>query len=202
MQRVALVGHTGRGNYGHFLDMAFVGVEGARIVAVADPDTAGREATVAKTGAPVGYADYREMLDRERPDITVFASREVGDHCELVTTAGEFDTHVYLEKPIAATPAEVDRMVAAVEKNGKLLILACPWRGHPPIQHVAIPLLKEGRIGEPRLGRIYGMNGPHGGNQMFLDLYISSTFSIRCGASRCGAAPTSRSPAAMPPAPI
>ena len=171
MQRVAIVGHTGRGNYGHFLDMAFVGVEGARIVAVADPDDAGRRAAVAKTGAPAGYADYREMLERERPDITVFASREVGDHCELVTTAGEFATHVYLEKPIAATPAEVDRMVAAVEKDGKLLILACPWRGHPPIQHVAIPLIKEGRIGAPRLARIHGMNGPHGGNQMFLDLY-------------------------------
>ena len=25
MQRVAIVGHTGRGNYGHYLDMAFAG---------------------------------------------------------------------------------------------------------------------------------------------------------------------------------
>lgn len=57
MQRVAVVGHTGRGNYGHFLDMAFVGVEGARIVAVADPDAAGRRAVQAKTGAPASYAD-------------------------------------------------------------------------------------------------------------------------------------------------
>ena len=117
MQRVAIVGHTGRGNYGHFLDMAFVGVQGARIVAVADPDAAGRRAVQARTGAPMGYADYREMLERERPDITVFASREIGDHCELVTTAGEAATHVYLEKPIAATPAEVDRMVAAVREQ-------------------------------------------------------------------------------------
>ena len=53
---------------------------------------------MAKTGAPAGYADYCEMLERERPDITVFASREIGDHCELVTTAGEFDTRVYVEK--------------------------------------------------------------------------------------------------------
>ena len=89
MQRVAIVGHTGRSNYGHFLDRAFVGVEGARIIAVADPDETGRGAAVARTGAPTGYADYREMLERERPDITVFASREIGDHCELVTTAGE-----------------------------------------------------------------------------------------------------------------
>ena len=171
MQRVAIVGHTGRGNYGHFLDLAFVGVEGAEIVALADPDDEGRRAALQKTGAKSGYADFEEMLDRVRPDITVVASREMGDHCRLVTTAGEYGSHVYLEKPIAATPAEVDRMVSACEKNGKLLVLACPWRGHPPIQHVAIPLLKEGKIGEPRLGRIHCMDGPHGGDQMFIDLY-------------------------------
>ena len=44
MQRVAIAGHTGRGNYGHYLDMAFVGVEGSEIVALADPDDRGRAA--------------------------------------------------------------------------------------------------------------------------------------------------------------
>ena len=34
--RVGIIGHTGRGNYGHYLDLAFVGVEGAEIVALAD----------------------------------------------------------------------------------------------------------------------------------------------------------------------
>ena len=37
---------------------------------------------MAKTGAPADYADYQEMLDRDRPDITVFATREIA------TTAG------------------------------------------------------------------------------------------------------------------
>ena len=82
MQRVAIVGHTGRGNYGHYLDEAFASVDGARIVAVADQDEAGRQAAMAKTGAPADYADYQEMLDRDRPDITVFATREIA------TTAG------------------------------------------------------------------------------------------------------------------
>jgi len=27
--RVAIIGHTGRGSYGHYLDQSFVGVEGA-----------------------------------------------------------------------------------------------------------------------------------------------------------------------------
>ena len=61
--RVGIIGHTGRGNYGHYLDMAFVGVEGAEIVALADPDEAGRQAAVAKTGAPKGYTDYVQMLE-------------------------------------------------------------------------------------------------------------------------------------------
>ena len=50
------------------------------VVAVADPDDAGRAGVVQHTGAPRGYADYRELLDRERPDIAVVASREIGDH--------------------------------------------------------------------------------------------------------------------------
>jgi predicted dehydrogenase len=111
------------------------------------------------------------MLEKERPDITVFASREIGDHRDLVLAAQEVGTHIYIEKPLAATPAEVDQMTAACDANDKLLIVGCPWRGHPPIQHVAIPLIKEGKIGEPRLARIYGMNGTHGGDQLFLDLY-------------------------------
>ena len=171
MQTVAIVGNSKRGKYGHYLDMGFVGVEGANIVALADPDDDGRDAALTKTGAPKGYADYREMLEKERPDITVFASREIGDHLDLILNAQEIGTHIYIEKPLAATPAEVDQMVAACERNNKLLIVACPWRGHPPIQHVAIPAIKEGKIGEPRLARIHGRNGPHGGDQMFLDLY-------------------------------
>ena len=171
MQRIAIIGNTNRGRYGHHLDMAFVDVEGAEIVGLADPDDEGRAAAVEKTGAPEAFADYHEMLDKLKPDITVVATREIGDHHDLVTTVAEYDTHVYLEKPISATPAEADRMADAVEARGKLFILATPWRGHPPIQRVAIPLIKEGKIGEPRLARIHGMNGPHGGDQMFLDLY-------------------------------
>ena len=169
---IAIVGHTGRGNYGHGLDMGFVGVEGARIAALADPDEEGRAAAQAKTGAGAGYADYREMLAAEKPDIAVLASREIGDHCQLVLDAAEAGCNIYLEKPVAASPAEVDRMTAACDKAGVLCVVAHPWRGHPPIQRVAIPMIRSGgKIGEPRLCRVHGMNGSHGGDQLFLDLY-------------------------------
>ncbi|MFT5368902.1 MAG: putative dehydrogenase [Candidatus Latescibacterota bacterium] len=171
MKRVAIIGHTGRGSYGHYLDRAFTGVEGAELVALADPDTEGREAAMARSGAPKGYADYVEMLKTESPDIVVVASREIGDHLDLVLNCAASGAHIYMEKPVAASVAEVDEMIAACEKSGSSVVVAHPWRGHPPIQKVAIPLIRSGKIGEPRLARIYGMGGEHGGDQLFLDLY-------------------------------
>ena len=88
--------------------------------------------------------------------------------CSIAWSAG---AHVYLEKPVAASVAEVDQMIAARDKTGVTVVVAHPWRGHPPIQRVAIPEIKAGKIGQPRLCRIYGMGGAHGGDQLFLDLY-------------------------------
>ena len=47
--RVAVIGATGRGNYGHGLDEAFQGVEGTELVAVADAK--GLAAASAKSAA-------------------------------------------------------------------------------------------------------------------------------------------------------
>ena len=129
---VAIIGHTGRGGYGHYLDRAFQGVEGTRVIAVSDPDEAARERVRAIYGSPVGYADYREMLARERPDITVVASREIGDHHQIVMDVARSRSHVYLEKPVAASLAEVDDMIHACEAHDLTLVVAHPWRGHPP----------------------------------------------------------------------
>ena len=76
--RIAIIGYTGRGGYGHELDMAFDGVEGARVIAISDPDDLGRHQTLEKTGAEKGYNNYLQLLEVEKPDITVVASREIG----------------------------------------------------------------------------------------------------------------------------
>ena len=185
--RIGIIGHTGRGNYGHSLDMAFVGVEGVEIVALADPDDEGRAETAARTGAATAYADYREMLDREKLDIAVLASSEVGDHRELVVTAAEARANIYLEKPVAAAPEDVDAMMAACDRSSVLCVVAHPWRGHPPIQRVAIDLIRSGKIGEPRLARIYGKGAST--EAIRCSLTCIPTSSISCGSSlvpRCG----------------
>src|SRR5215211_7203200 len=67
--RACVIGHTGRGGYGHGLDTAFQKVPGVTVVGLADPDEKGRAAAARRAGAVRAYADYREMLARERPNL-------------------------------------------------------------------------------------------------------------------------------------
>ena len=155
-RRVAIIGHTGQGGFGHSLEQAFVGVKGAEIVALADPDAGGRRQYGERTGARSTYADYREMLAAEKPDIAVLATHEMSGHLQMVLAAAAVGAHVYVEKPLATTLGEVDRMLDACERAGVLLVMAHPWRGRPQIQQHAIPMIRQGEIGEPRWVRLYG----------------------------------------------
>lgn len=47
--RAAIIGFTGGGDYGHGHDRIFTGLEGVDVVAVADPDEAGRTAAMQRT---------------------------------------------------------------------------------------------------------------------------------------------------------
>ena len=55
--RAGIIGHTGRGDYGHHLDVSYQWVPDVDVVAVADPDPEGLEAAgvkVAPTPADMG----------------------------------------------------------------------------------------------------------------------------------------------------
>src|SRR5262245_58855393 len=65
--RAAVIGHTGRGDYGHGLDVIFNDHAGIEVVAVADPVAEGRTKAQERCHAKKAYADYHELLDKERP---------------------------------------------------------------------------------------------------------------------------------------
>ena len=67
--RVAIIGHTGRGNYGHGLDTMWLKIPAVEIVAVADADDKGLKGELKKLGVEKGFADYRTMLADVKPDI-------------------------------------------------------------------------------------------------------------------------------------
>lgn len=126
--RVAVIGHTGRGNYGHGIDVVWNAFEQMEVVAVADADAAGRTAAVARINAKRSYADYREMLRVEKPDIVGIGPRWLDQREEMVIAAAEAGAHIYTEKPFAETLASADRMVEAVRKNKVKLQVAHQMR--------------------------------------------------------------------------
>ncbi len=82
--RVAVIGSTGKGGYGHGLDTAFVGVERAEIVALADPSAEGRRETASRLNVPTSYADYRQMLQATRPDIVCIGPSWLNQRVEMI----------------------------------------------------------------------------------------------------------------------
>ena len=69
------------------------------------------------------YTDYRELIDREKPEILSVATQPE-QRAEIVIYAAEHGVKaIYAEKAFAASLAEADAMVAAVERNGVALNL-------------------------------------------------------------------------------
>src|SRR3954469_12971768 len=103
--RVAVIGRTGKGNYGHGLDVVWKALDNVRVVAVVDEDEKGRAAAAKRLGAANAYADYREMLEKERPQIVSVADRWLDAHKDMVTACARAGASVFLEQPMARTLA-------------------------------------------------------------------------------------------------
>jgi len=148
--RVAVIGHTGRGNYGHGLDLVWQRVEETEIVAVADPEPDGLKKKLAQLdlAQAAGYADYRHMLASVKPDIVVVCPRHADQHHDMILAAVEGGaTGIYVEKPFVRTPAEADAVVRACESGNVKLAIAHRNRYHPTLPTIQ-RLIDEGRIGQ------------------------------------------------------
>src|SRR5437870_4068830 len=73
--RVGVIGHTGRGNYGHNLDTMWQQLPETEIVAVADPDAKGLAASLSKLKVAKGFAEYGKLLAEAKPDIVAICLR-------------------------------------------------------------------------------------------------------------------------------
>ncbi|CAN5585078.1 Gfo/Idh/MocA family oxidoreductase [soil metagenome] len=91
-------------------------------------------------------SDYRKLLEETKPDIAILCPATAG-HADWTERVAPFGPHILMEKPFASTLAEADRMIAAVAKTGKKLVINWPLRWYP--SHVtAKRLIDEGAIGD------------------------------------------------------
>ncbi len=90
------------------------------------------------------FTDWRELLDKIEA-VSIVTPTET--HCEIACAFLEKGVHVLVEKPIARTLAEADKMIEAAEKSGAKLMVGHLERYNPAMvalrPHVTKPLYFE-----------------------------------------------------------
>ncbi|MDA1044896.1 MAG: Gfo/Idh/MocA family oxidoreductase, partial [Verrucomicrobia bacterium] len=87
----------------------------------------------AQWGVTKLYKDWKKMLKEVQPDGVSICTPN-GVHAAPAIDAANAGCHVITEKPMAMTPAECEKMIAASKKNRKKLAVGFQYRYHPNTQ--------------------------------------------------------------------
>jgi len=170
--RIGVLGHTGRGNFGHGLDTVWNLLEETTIASVADADPGGLAKAKKRLQVEKAFTDYREMLAKEKPDIVAVCPRHVDQRVPMIIAACEMGAKgIYVEKPFARSLKEADQIAEACAKAGAKLAIAHRNRYHPAMP-VLKKLLKEGVVGDVLEIRGRGKEDRRGGGE---DLWVLGT---------------------------
>jgi len=82
---------------------------------------------------PAVYTDWKKMLKEVKPD-AVSVCTPNGIHAAPTIDALNAGAHVIVEKPMAPTPAECQKMIDTAKKNKKKLTIGFQYRYHPNSQ--------------------------------------------------------------------
>lgn len=168
-RRVAVIGHTGRGNFGHGLDTVWQQIPNTEICAVVDGNEGGLAGELKKLGVSQGYTDYRRMLAEVQPEFVSVCPRHPDQHHDMALAAIEAGVEgIYIEKPFCRTPAEADALIAACEKHGTKIAVAHRNRYHPALLQID-KLIASGEIGRMLEIRGRGKGDQRGGGE---DLWV------------------------------
>ena len=132
-----------------------------RIIGV-DPEPARLDEVRAAFRVDATYADYRDLLARERPDVVSVCSPNVF-HAEQAIAALQAGAHVLLEKPMALSLTEARAIAVAAEAAERSVMIGFSHRLYRGNQKVKA-LIEAGTIGAPFMVRVrFAHNGPFPG---------------------------------------
>jgi len=133
-----------------------------KVVGLADVDAtalevAAEQVTDLSGDQPKGYADYRELLAKEKPEIVIIATP---DHSHALNTidALKSGAHVFVEKPTGHTVNESRAMLQAARAADRVVQVGLHRRIGP--HHVSgMSFLKSGAVGDVGMVRVFAHSG-------------------------------------------
>lgn len=99
-------------------------------------------------GAVPQYRDYREMLEKEKPELVAIAT-ESGKHAAIALDCIEAGCNLIIEKPIALSIADADAVISRAKEKGVKVCASHQNRFNKSIQKIRQALEKE------RFGKLF-----------------------------------------------
>jgi predicted dehydrogenase len=156
-QRGGIIGSGGRGQ---FLTANFkeVGAEMAAVCDVYEPNLQAGLKAAASGAKP--YDNYKRLLENKDLDFVVVATPDHW-HAQMVIDAVEAGKDVYVEKPLAHTIEEGERIVAAVRRTNRVVQVGMQRRSFPIFQE-AKRIQDSGAVGDVHLVNAWWLNNQKG----------------------------------------
>ena len=119
--------------------------EGAELVAISAPSEASRKKAAKMFGVDT-YEDYRDLLARKDIDVvSIVVPNHL--HAKITIEALNAGKHVFVEKPMALTTSDCEKMITMARKNNRKLTVGHELRFSPIMRKIK-QLIDEGKLGE------------------------------------------------------
>ena len=142
--KVAVLGMAHDHLWGNLKELA--DQEGASLVGGADPNPVLQDRFRDRAGCDQVYGEYEALLDAQTPD-AAFVFSATAHHAPIVELCAARGIHAMVEKPMAATLEQADRMLTAAQRHQTCLMVNWPTAWSRPL-HTAHRLVGEGAIGQ------------------------------------------------------
>ena len=137
----------GVGSMGSSHARVYAEMDHVRLVGVADPDEATARRVARRYGCNA-YADFRRLLDEQRPNL-VSVAVPTRSHAAVAVEAMRRGVHVLIEKPLAPSVEEGLSIVEAALTHGVKLAVGHIERFNPAVAEI------KRRLSEQELGRVF-----------------------------------------------
>ena len=122
-------------------------IERIRLTGAADVVEEKVKTLCARYDVPNSYLDYREMIEREKPQILCIATRPV-NHMDIIVFAAKNGVRgIYCDKPLCCSMLEADAILDACTTHGVKFNYGVNRR-YMPTYRTMRELIEEGAIGE------------------------------------------------------
>ncbi|MCH8547398.1 MAG: Gfo/Idh/MocA family oxidoreductase [Balneolaceae bacterium] len=155
---------AGCGNMGTSHARAYHRLDDFNIVGLVSRGPESRNRLSKELGGLPTFGDYEEALKKTQPD-AVCVSTYPGTHAEYSIKALEAGAHVFVEKPIAETVEDAEKVVKAAEKAGKKVVVGYILRHHPgwkqfieKAQGLGKPLVMRMNLNQQSTGEEWGVH--------------------------------------------